>query len=390
MLRKAVISLLVSVAAALTALPSLAQNTKSQESRKAKLEQEIALINKQLQDNSSKSTTALNRLNLVRKQISNRQELLRESEREVASLTREINALQARVRQLEARYDTLSAHYTAMVRAAYKNRDPKIWYMFILASDDLGQAFRRVGYLKSLSRELSDQAEKIRLTKEELEAEQESLSAARLRAQELRDRRQKEMNQLKKEENQSDELVKRLKKDRNRYQKDLAAKKKQVEALNREIERIIRQATGGPKGTKTEVDYALDAEFSKNKGRLPWPADGAVVEKYGQNYDPVLKVQLPFNNGVTMSVAAGTKVKAVFDGVVKQIVVMPGYNKCVLVQHGNYFTFYCKLSDVDVKPGARLKTGDVIGTVVNAGSDTQLHFQVWKGTSPQNPETWLR
>ena len=51
------------------------------------------------------------------------------------------------------------------------------------------------------------------------------------------------------------------------------------------------------------------------------------------------------------------------------IVVMPGYNKCVLVQHGNYFSFYCKLGTVSVKAGDKVKTGQVVGTVDTIGAE---------------------
>ena len=191
----------------------------------------------------------------------------------------------------------------------------------------------------------------------------------------------------------SNVYVTQLKRNRSKYQKDLAAKKKQVEALNREIERIIAASMRG-KGTgkiKQPVDMKLDSEFSKNKGRLPWPADGPVVDHFGQHYHPVFKsVKLPFNNGVNIALPKDAPVKAVFDGVVKQIVVMPGYNKCVLVQHGNYFSFYCKLGSTAVKPGDKVKTGQIVGTVDTIDGMNQLHFQIWKGTTPQNPELWLR
>ena len=156
----------------------------------------------------------------------------------------------------------------------------------------------------------------------------------------------------------------------------------------------IAAAVNGKSGkstTRKPVDIKLDAEFAKNKGKLPWPADGAVTDHFGQHYHPVFKsVKLPFNNGITISMAKGAAVQAVFDGVVKQIVVMPGYNKCVLVQHGNYFSFYCKLESAVVKPGDKIKTGDIIGTVDTIDGATQLHFQIWKGTTPQDPEKWLR
>ena len=187
-------------------------------------------------------------------------------------------------------------------------------------------------------------------------------------------------------------MVKKLKKNRKTYQNQLAAKKKEVVALNREIERIVAAAMKGTSKKNSEpIDYKLAEEFSKNKAKLPWPADGPVVGRFGRHFHPVFKnLELPPNNGMDIAVAKGTGVKAVFKGVVKQVLVMPGYNQCVLIQHGNYFTFYCKLKSVNVKAGAKVKTGDVIGTVDTINGDTQLHFEVWKGTKPQNPESWLR
>ena len=115
------------------------------------------------------------------------------------------------------------------------------------------------------------------------------------------------------------------------------------------------------------------------------------MEHYGQRYDPLYpKLKLPFNNGVSIALGQGSTIKAVFDGEVKQIVVMPGYNKCVLVQHGNFFSFYCKMDNVSVKKGDKVKTGQSLGTVDTIGGETQLHFQIWSGKTPQNPEIWLR
>ena len=184
-----------------------------------------------------------------------------------------------------------------------------------------------------------------------------------------------------------------------KYQQDLTKKQREVEALNREIERIIREALEGKDGKKgkTEskpakpVDYTLAKKFESNKGKLPWPAEGPIVDHFGQRYHPVYtNLKLPFNNGISIAMTPGAKVSAVFEGEVKQIVVMPGYNKCILVQHGNYFSFYCKMGWVTVKAGDKVKTGQVLGTVETIGGETQLHFQIWSGRTPQNPETWLR
>ena len=208
-----------------------------------------------------------------------------------------------------------------------------------------------------------------------------------------------EVGKLQAEQNDSQKLVNQLKRDKKKYQQDLSRKQKEVEALNREIQRIINEAldqkSGGKKSAESKtskpIDYTLAKQFESNKGKLPWPAEGAVVDHFGQRYDPVYtNLKLPFNNGISIALQQGSAIKAVFDGEVKQVVVMPGYNKCVLVQHGDYFSFYCKMGAVGVKKGDKVKTGQTLGTVDTIGGETQLHFQIWAGKTPQNPETWLR
>ena len=382
--------------ALLLSLPGLGQNTRQQEAKKARLQEEIALIDKQLKDNAAKSSNVMNTLSLLSRKIESRKKLVEESDREISALNGQINVRQKEINRLQNRIDTLTLYYEKLISTAYRNRDSKIWYMYILASENIGQAFRRMAYMKNLSSDLNRQGEKIKDARAELIRETDSLTVLRSKAQELRNKRAFEISTLKAEQAQSEKLAGQLKRNRTKYQKELAYKKRQVDALNKEIERIIAAAVGGSRSgssgkDKTVVDTKLNAEFAGNKGRLPWPASGPVVDKFGQHYHPVFKsVKLPFNNGINIALSPGTPVKAVFNGTVKQIVVMPGYNKCVLVQHGNYFSFYCKLDSVSVKAGDKISTGDIIGTVGTIDNMTQLHFQIWQGTRPQNPELWLK
>ena len=377
------------------ALSVQGQNVRAQEEKRARLEREIEILDRQLSENASKSSSMLSNLTLIRKKVSNRKALVAESERQVRQYSDKIYLKQRTINRMQARIDTLSQHYTKLVLSAYKNRDARLWYMYMLASDNLGQAFRRMYYFKNLSSQMNQEARRIKEAKLELEKEREALQALKKEAESVKVVRAAELKKLQGEEKQSNKIVKQLQSNRKKYQAQLASKKKEVDALNREIERMVSSAMrgGSSKGSsaKTEYDKKLAAEFSRNKGNLPWPADGPVVDRFGQKYHPVYKnLKLPPNNGVDIALSKGTKVRAVFDGVVKQIVVMPGYNKCILVQHGNYFTFYCKLGSTSVKAGDKIKTGDLLGTVDMINGQVLLHFQVWQGNKPQNPEHWLR
>ena len=372
-----------------------AQDTSSQEAKKARLEREIAIIDQQLAENATRSNAMLSNLTLIRKKVSNRKAMVAESDRQIRKYSDDMYLKQRQINRLQARVDTLTDHYSRLVVSAYKNRDSRIWYMYMLASDNLGQAFRRYSYFKNLSSQMNDEAKKIKAAQEELVRERESLAAMKREAQKVKDERVKELEKLRSEEAQADKVVKNLQKNRKTYQKQLSSKKKQIDALNKEIERIVANAMKGQSGSSGKkqepIDYKLAEEFSKNKGKLPWPVNGPVVGRFGRQFHPVFKnLELPPNNGIDVAVGKGAEVKSVFKGVVKQVFVMPGYNQCVLIRHGNYFTFYCKLKTVNVKAGDKVGTGDVIGKVDTINGDTQLHFEVWQNTKPQNPETWLR
>ena len=390
-----VLGLAMFLAAAFTAI---AQNTKAQEDRKARLEREIAILDSQIRASDTKNANALNQLSLIQEKIALRKSLIAESDARIKELNSEIGRKQKRIDSLQVRLDTMNFYYNRLVRSAYKNRDPKLWYMYIVASDNLGQGLRRYSFLKNLSREMNTQGMKIKESKAELETERAALLGMKEEAEALRAKRVVEMQKLSKEEASSKTTINRLQKEKRQYQNQLASKKKEVEALNKEIARIIAETMkGDTKGKKNSsaksapVDYALGKEFSSNKGKLPWPVEGPVVETFGVHYHPVYKqLKLPDSDGISIAVSDGTPVKAVFEGVVKNVIVQPGYNKCVLVQHGDWFTFYCKLGSVSVKAGDKVKTGQVLGTVEPIAGVSQLHFQLWSSKGPQNPLPWLR
>ncbi len=369
------------------------QDTKAQEERKARLEREIAIIDRQLADNASKSNTKLADLNLIRKKVANRKELVAQSDRQIRKYNDEIYLAQLEINKINRRIDDLTEHYSKLVLSAYKNRDARVWYMYMLASDNLGQALRRFGYFKNLSGQMKEEAKKIRAAKDELEEEKEKLSRMKKDAEAVKAERVKELESLRKDEAKADNVVRQLKKDRKTYQSQLNAKRKEVQALNREIERMISSTMKGSSSSsakKTVVDQKLAAEFARNKGKLPWPVEGAVVGRFGSHKHPVYNIVMPQNNGFDLAVAKGEAAKAVFDGVVRQVMVLPGYNQCVMIDHGDYYTLYCKLRNVQVKAEDKVKTGDVLGTVDTINGQTQLHFELWQGKTPHNPENWLK
>lgn len=389
------LSLIFCITAALAlSKPAISQSVDAQKEKKARLEKEIAIIDKQLAKVSSQSSSKLTELELVRKKIENRKELLREADALVRHYDDRIYKAQRQINMLQSRVDTLSDHYSRLVRSAYKNRDTRLWYMYILSSDNISQAFRRFGYFRNLSSQINEDARKLKQAQEELQKEKEAMRGLKSEAESVRQARAAELEKLKQEEAGVDSVVRQLNKDKKKYQAQLASKKKEVEALNKQLAKAVASAMKDQSGKADKTDpeaVRLSAEFAKNKGKLPWPAAGPVVDHFGERYHPVYKnLKLPPKNGIEIALDPNTEVKSVFDGVVKQIIVQPGYNICVIVQHGNYFSFYCRLKSTSVKAGDKVRTGQTIGIVDTMNSQTRLHLEVWQGSKPQNPLSWLR
>lgn len=377
---------------ALLATAASGQDVSKQNERKRQIEEEISFINNQLKSIAGKQKATTEQLSLIRKRAQSRQALINDLDRRIAVINDEMTAKQREINRLQKELDTLETYYNKLIYNTYKNRDTRVWYMYLLASESIGQGYRRFSYLRNLSDEVGKQAAKMREKQAELQAEREKLAAIKEEARSTKAEREEEYRKLLDEQKQSQADMKRLAKSEKQYRNDLAAKKKEVDRLNKEIQRILRATVTEQKKDNTKVDTALSGQFAQNRGKLPWPIrQGVITERFGVHNHPVYKnLKLPDNPGVTFSTTKGAGVFAVFGGVVSRVFVMPGYNQCVLVQHGEYFTLYCKLSKVSVKAGQKVATGDKLGTLDIDGNASSLHFQLWKGTDKQDPERWLR
>ncbi len=108
---------------------------------------------------------------------------------------------------------------------------------------------------------------------------------------------------------------------------------------------------------------------------------------YGYRIDPIYGTS-KFHEGMDFASDVGTPVYATGDATVFSAGWNSGYGRVIELDHGyNYMTRYAHLSEILVKPGQKVKRGDLIGKVGNTGKSTgpHLHYEVKLNGVAQNP-----
>jgi septal ring factor EnvC (AmiA/AmiB activator) len=142
----------------------------------------------------------------------------------------------------------------------------------------------------------------------------------------------------------------------------------------------------------TSENVVLSNNFASNRGKLPYPITGnyTITTRFGTHQHS--KFVTTSSSCIDIRSQAGAEAKAVFNGEVTYVAAIPGYNTCIIIRHGNYYTFYGNIQNIYIKQGDKVKTGQSLGKVFT-DPDTgfsQIHFQLWQGTNKLNPEPWLR
>jgi len=399
--------------------PSIAQNKghdnkrkqKELEQQRKKKEQEIALTKKLLSQTQNEKKKSLNQLRILNKQIGMREALIQTVNQELEGVDIQIFSKREDVEEILQNLEIRKQEYAEMVYLAYKSKRVFDPLTFVLSASSFHQAARRIEFLRSLSASRTVQMDLIRQSQQKLEAELAQLEAIRIEKSDLLNKKEVEKTELETDKNEENALVGNLKKKEKELRKDLAAEQKAARKLNEAINRIIkeelerarkeeeerrkRENKGKKKTTElamTPEAAALSANFTSNKGKLPWPVEsGFVIRSFGEHRHPTLPNVKTVNNGIDIVTSDGANARAVFQGEVRAIFNVPGMQNAVMINHGEFFTVYTHLETVTVKKGDKVSTKQSLGKVYKDPDDGKsiVHFELWKGNAKQDPETWI-
>lgn len=423
MKRLPIILVLLSLA---LAYPSFGQKTKGKskqqlQSEITSLQNEISTANQLLKKTTKDKEMTLNEVSILNKKIKQREKLIKAYNEQIVVLDEEINAGQSNIKTLNSTLSKLQKEYAKMIVFANKNRNNYNLLGFVFASKDFNQAFRRLRYIREFTDARKIKMDQIANTEREISnAVKASQQAREEQAAMLKDEKAQQ-EELTKEKEELNSQVANLKKKEGSIQQDINNKQQQAQKLQKAIDDIIAEEirkaneeaerkrkeeaaknksqgkTTAPapkeKGMAlTPDEKTLSTSFVSNKGKLPWPVErGVVSSSYGKHNSVVSDKVIVTNNGIDIATIDGAKARAVFAGEVASVTKLTGANTVVILRHGEYFTVYSNLEDVMVKRGDRVNTKQNLGTVHTNKTEnkTELHFELLKEQSRQDPVNWL-
>ena len=411
-----------------------APNRSDLEKERAAIQKEIEDVKRSLDETKKSKKETLGQLALLQRRLRLRLSAIQNINEQINFIQGDMNNSWQEILKLRRELDTLRKQYAQSVVYSYENRSNYDFLNFIFAATSFNDALKRVAYLKSYRAYREERAENIKQTQELLQSKIDGLKVKRLEKDEALQKQNKEKQVLEVEKKEKDAVVNKLQSQEKELKKQMLAKQKQDQKLNNAIGAAIRRAreeaireakkkdaadakananvekttpanktsnlnnTSKSAATPTDVkpkaltvfdnraDVALSDNFEKNRGHLPWPvSEGNIVMTYGPH--EYIKGITHNNPGITIETNSGKAVKAVFDGVVQNVINV-GDVEAVILRHGKYFTTYSNLSSVSVAKGDAVKTGQTVGKLADIG---QLEF-ILSDDKDRNldPERWLR
>jgi len=407
-----------------------AQSSDELKRRRDKYNEELEKLNHEYEQTVNDKRSTLKQLSLLKAQINLREQKISNINSQVRLLDNQISESNNTVHSLQSQLDQLRKQYAAMILFAYRNKSSYNKLMFIFASKDFNQSYKRLKYLQQFASYRERQANYIMGTEKDLHIKITELDNTKKEKNTLLNDQVKEKETLGKQRKDQSKVIADL----SRQQGDLKSQQRDLQrkiaktnqeisaAIRREIEEARRRAeaaakaaaaaaaaagvnpanknvTSAPKtitakSTTSEVLNAtpeaarLSNDFLGSRGSLPWPVtNGVLVQGFG-----IYKVEgiTSESSGIEIKTNPDASVRAVFQGDVRAIRNSYG-TYFVVVQHGEYFTAYSNMKTVSVSVGQKVSTKQNLGTVAieSVTGIPKLSFQVWKGATPVNPATWL-
>lgn len=236
-----------------------AQKKEQLQKQNAELKKQIAAINANLAKTQQQSKLSIAYLNDVNKKIQLREKVYTNTQKEKRLIEDDIYLRQLEINRQNRELAVLRKNYAEVLVKAYKNKGVQNKVTFILSSKNLGEALRRVQYLKDYSdyqdkkaAEISDAAKKL-------------LQNVALKQKSVKDKetilsnQQKDLLTIEAERKQKESLLEEFKKNEVKLTAELRQKQTESKKLEAQIRSIIAEEIRIAKA-KEEENRKIEAE----------------------------------------------------------------------------------------------------------------------------------
>ena len=344
------------------------------------------------QTEKSKNIT-VGKLNVINKQIRNRESLIVNLRSDINFQSNEIIIIRNLISSLKRDLTILNGEYSKMIYSSFKSRSSLDKLTYIFSSKDYNQMFRRFNYIFQYSKFRKNQIIEINKVSDELENQEINLSEVNKKQKKLLSDELSENNKLQKLKGRQRKVISDLNKKQRNLRKEISERKEALENLDKLIRDIIRREKEALISNKDEELNILEITegFEANIGKFEWPVrSGFISNRFGEHPHPILKNIKVKNDGIDIQTNRSSKVHAIYTGKVSTVAFIPGMNNVIIINHGEYYTLYAKLKNLKVEKGDIIKEDQIIADLVtNNDGITQLQFQIWKNNIKLNPENWI-
>ena len=367
------------------------------ENRSKELEQirkEITENRKKIDQLSKEERDNLRSLRAVEKDVGLTERLLRKLEDQERDIEKQLTTERFVHGEVSSELEHMQEILAGRARAMYKRGATA--EMELLASSrsfrDLLVRARFISILldsdRRLIHETRERRAEVEQTVETLERRQEDVSAVRSEKESTR----QSLNAKRKQRESATKRVRDQKASYEQAVRELERASAQISSLIARLEQERKAREEAQRRGEPVEPLPLFPDFAKNRNRLQWPVSGNVVGRFGTEKHPKFGTQTR-NNGIDIAAPQGTPFRAVAAGRVEFAEWLEGYGNCIILNHGGgYYTLYAHALDLAVRKGQDVEVGHAIGRVGATDSirGECLHFEVRKGSAPQDPTAWLR
>ncbi len=396
MIRIICVTLLITVCFAERSSSDIQKDIDARNDQISGLRKEIENVEKNIISKTQEAISTTEILLDLQNKISLTEKLIRSLSREERYVSSMIQDTQERIRRKSAYLQGVKEKLTLRLRHLYKHGRTS-FLKTVISSDNWNEAIYRIKYLDILSKHELELRQELKNTLKELEKEQNKLQSDLSRKKNLRSEKEIENTRLSKDKKRKKNYLNQVNEDKSKLEKDLKDKQRMIA----EIESIIKNLFNDKKAMKKREDElariralqnkATSGNFAKMKGKLPWPVNGKIISRFGNQKNRKLNT-ITENVGIDIQARVGTPVESVLDGVVSIITFIRGHGNIVIVDHGGGFnTVYAHIDNIQVSENEYIQAGDRIAKVARTGSGSngKLHFEVWGNQQKLNPEHWL-